>query len=145
MKPSATGVLNDKTIELRRNGRSIIGLNVGEPDYLPHEVILKATEAAARNPTALKYSPTAGTVPLRQAICDWYRTQKNLEYTKQNILISSGAKQSIYQAIQVCCSPGDEVIIPVPYWVSYPLIVKAAGGTVVDAAKVAGESAGEAA
>ena len=128
MKPSATGVLNDKTIELRRNGRSIIGLNVGEPDYMPHEVILKATEAAARNPIALKYSPTAGTVQLRQAICDWYRTKKNLEYTKQNILISSGAKQSIYQAIQVCCSPGDEVIIPVPYWVSYPLIVKAAGG-----------------
>jgi exosome complex component RRP43 len=131
MKPSATGELNDKTILLRSSGKSIIGLNVGEPDYLPHETVLQATENAARNPTALKYSPTAGTVQLRQAICDWYLTNKTLEYNIHNILISSGAKQSIYQAIQVCCSPGDEVIIPVPYWVSYPLIVKAAGAVPV--------------
>ena len=66
---------------------------------------------------------------LRQAICDWYREKKGLHYDVANILISSGAKQSIYQVLQVCCSPNDEVIIPVPYWVSYPLIVKAVGAS----------------
>ena len=128
MMPSATGVLNDKTLELRRQGKSIIGLNVGEPDYMPHESVLQATEIAARTPSALKYSPTAGTMNLRQSISEWYKINKQIDYNVNEIIISSGAKQSIYQAIQVCCSPGDEVIIPVPYWVSYPLIVKAAGG-----------------
>jgi len=127
MKASATGALNDKTMALRRGGKSIIGLNVGEPDYLPHESILRATEKTTAETKTLKYSPIAGTVQLRQAICDWYLEKKSLQYEVSNVLISSGAKQSIYQALQVCCSPGDEVIIPVPYWVSYPLIVRACG------------------
>ncbi len=135
LAPSATVALYDKTMELQRQGRSIIGLNVGQPDYLPHETVLLATEAAARETAALKYSPVAGTLALRQGICDWYGTTSRaaaerggaVAYAPHEVVVSSGAKQCIYQALQALCSPGDQVVIPVPFWVSYPSITKLAG------------------
>ena len=134
LQPSATVALYDKTMELQRAGREIISLNVGQPDYMPHECVTIATEKAARHPPALRYAPVAGVMRLRQAISAWYAKKPSgaVRYDPSTeIIVSNGGKQSLYQCFQALCSPGDQVIIPTPYWVSYPSIAKLAGATPV--------------
>ncbi|HHY11525.1 MAG TPA: pyridoxal phosphate-dependent aminotransferase [Firmicutes bacterium] len=124
---SPTLALDAKTKQLIREGVDVISFGVGEPDFdTPNHIKDAAIEAI--NAGFTKYTPASGIIELREAICAKFKKDNNLEYKPENILVSSGAKHSIYNAVQVLCDEGDEVIIPAPYWVSYPEMVHLAGG-----------------
>lgn len=108
---------------MRADGIDVIGFGAGEPDFDTPEHVKKAAIAAIEAGFT-KYTPASGTLELKQAICDKLKTENGLEYTPANIIVSNGAKHSLVNAFQAICNPGDEVIIPGPYWVSYPEMVK---------------------
>ncbi len=127
VKPSATLAVSAKAAELRAQGKDIISLATGEPDFdTPEHIKQAAIEAMARGDT--KYTAVGGTAELRQAVADKFLRENQLEYSIAEILISAGAKQALYNLMQALVNPGDEVIIPAPYWVSYPDMVKLADG-----------------
>jgi aspartate aminotransferase len=127
MEESATLAMSRKSRELRAQGRDIISLSLGEPDFTTPEFIKKAAvEAMEQNYTM--YTPVPGYDDLREAIANKFKRDNSLPYTKDNIVVSTGAKQSIANLVMAVINPGDEVIIPAPYWVSYAEIVKVAGG-----------------
>ncbi|MBF0264133.1 MAG: pyridoxal phosphate-dependent aminotransferase [Gammaproteobacteria bacterium] len=122
VKPSATLAITAKAKELKAAGKSIIGLAAGEPDFdTPQHIKNAAIKAINEGET--RYTAVAGTVQLRQAIVDKFKRDNDLEYTAEQVLVSSGGKQSFYNLCQALLNPGDEVIIPAPYWVSYPDMV----------------------
>jgi len=130
IKPSPTNVLTGKVAELKREGRDIIGLGAGEPDFdTPDNV--KAAAKAAIDAGETKYTPIPGTLALREAICAKFKRDNNLDYTPDQVIVSCGGKQVIYNAFMATLDPGDEVIVPAPYWVSYPDMVLLAEGTPV--------------
>ncbi|MDP6173620.1 MAG: aminotransferase class I/II-fold pyridoxal phosphate-dependent enzyme, partial [Rhodospirillales bacterium] len=130
VKPSATMGVTQMAQELRAAGRDVIGLGAGEPDFdTPDHVKEAAKEAMNRGDT--KYTAIAGTIELRQAICDKFQRENGLSYTPDQISVGCGGKQNIFNLIMASVGPGDEVIIPAPYWVSYPDIVLIAEGTPV--------------
>ncbi|MBT3791010.1 MAG: pyridoxal phosphate-dependent aminotransferase [Alphaproteobacteria bacterium] len=130
IQPSPTVALTGKVNELKAAGRDIIGLGAGEPDFdTPDHIKAAAIEAINRGET--KYTAVSGTVAARQAIADKFKRENGLEYTVDQITIGCGGKQVLYNAIMATINEGDEVIIPAPYWVSYPDIVLLAGGTPV--------------
>lgn len=130
IKPSPTNVLTGKVAELKREGRDIIGLGAGEPDFdTPDNV--KAAAKAAIDAGETKYTPIPGTLTLREAICTKFKRDNNLDYTPDQVIVSCGGKQVIYNAFMATLDPGDEVIVPAPYWVSYPDMVLLAEGTPV--------------
>ena len=130
IKPSPTNVLTGKVAELKREGRDIIGLGAGEPDFdTPDNV--KAAAKAAIDAGETKYTPIPGTLALREAICTKFKRDNNLDYTPDQVIVSCGGKQVIYNAFMATLDPGDEVIVPAPYWVSYPDMVLLAEGTPV--------------
>ncbi len=130
VKPSATIAVSMKAAELKAAGRDIISLGMGEPDFdTPDHIKQAAVEAIARGQT--KYTAVDGTAELKKAIIAKFQRDNELEYTPSQILVSSGAKQSIYNLLQALIDPGDEVLIPAPYWVSYPDMVRLAGGAPV--------------
>jgi aspartate/glutamate/aspartate-prephenate aminotransferase len=106
----------------------VIGLAAGQPDF-PTPASIAAAAKAAIDAGKTTYTPNTGTPALREAIVSKLRADNGLEYSDNCIVVSNGAKQSIWQAILACVSPGDEVIVPAPYWVSYPEMVRLAGGT----------------
>ncbi len=119
VKPSPTLAVTARAAELKRAGRDVIGLGAGEPDFdTPDHIKQAAIEAIHAGRT--KYTSVDGIVELRSAICDKFRRDNGIEYSPDQILVSSGAKQSIYNAAAALLGPGDEVIVPAPYWVSYP-------------------------
>ncbi len=123
MTPSITLAITAKANQLKAQGVNIIGFGAGEPDFDTPDYIKKAgIEAIQKGFT--KYTPAAGIASLRKAICRKLREDNGLEYSIDEIIVNSGAKHSISTALQAICNPGDEVIIPVPYWVSYPEMVK---------------------
>lgn len=127
MEESATLAMSRKSRELRAQGRDIISLSLGEPDFTTPDFIKKAAvEAMEQNYTM--YTPVPGYDDLREAIANKFKRDNSLPYTKDNIVVSTGAKQSIANLVMAVINPGDEVIIPAPYWVSYAEIVKVAGG-----------------
>jgi len=130
IKPSPTIAVTTKANELKAAGRDVIGLGAGEPDFDTPDHI-KAAAKAAIDAGFTKYTPVAGILPLRKAICDKLKRDNNLTYTTDQIQVACGGKQSIYNAIIATVNPGDEVIIPAPYWVSYPDITLLAGGVPV--------------
>jgi len=130
MSPSPTMAIDAKSKQLMSEGIDVVNFSVGEPDFDTPEHIKKAGVAAITQGHT-KYTPAAGTVELRKAICDKLLRDNGLEYKPEQIVVSNGAKQSIYNAFQVLCDPGDEVIVQAPYWVSYPEIVKLAAGVPV--------------
>jgi len=130
IKPSPTNVLTGKVAELKAAGRDIIGLGAGEPDFDTPDNI-KAAAKAAIDAGETKYTPIPGTLKLRQAICDKFKRDNDLDYTPDQVIVSCGGKQVIYNAFMATLDPGDEVIIPAPYWVSYPDMVLLAEGTPV--------------
>ena len=130
IKPSPTNVLTGKVAELKAAGRDIIGLGAGEPDFDTPDNI-KAAGKKAIDDGQTKYTPIPGTLALRQAICDKFRRENNLDYKPEQVIVSCGGKQVIYNAFMATLDPGDEVIIPAPYWVSYPDMVLLCGGTPV--------------
>ena len=130
IKPSPTNVLTGKVAELKREGRDIIGLGAGEPDFdTPNNIKLAA--AAAIDAGQTKYTPIPGTLALREAICAKFQRDNGLNYTPDQVIVSCGGKQVIYNAFMATLDPGDEVIVPAPYWVSYPDMVLLAEGTPV--------------
>lgn len=130
MAESATLLMARKARELRAAGRDIIDLSLGEPDHAPPAFALEAAAEALRGPYH-KYTPVNGYPDVRQAIADKFLRDNGLEYTADQIVISTGAKQSLMNVIMALVGPGDEVVIPAPYWVSYVEQVRLAGGTPV--------------
>ncbi|HPE34198.1 MAG TPA: pyridoxal phosphate-dependent aminotransferase [Bacteroidales bacterium] len=127
LSESATLLMTRKSRELKDAGYDIINLSIGEPDFNTPESIKKAAiEAINKNIT--HYSPVAGINELRKAVAAKLKRENNLDYAMNQIVISNGAKQSIANAFLCLINPGDEVLIPAPYWVSYPEMVKMAGG-----------------
>lgn len=130
IKPSPTIAVATKAAELKAAGRDVIGLGAGEPDFDTPDHI-KAAAKAAIDAGATKYTAVAGTLDLRNAICAKLKRDNDLEYTPDQITVGCGGKQTIYNALIATLDPGDEVIIPAPYWVSYPDITLLAEGTPV--------------
>jgi aspartate aminotransferase len=130
VKPSATIVMTQKARDLKAQGRDVISLSVGEPDFDTPEHIKEAAIAAIRaNET--KYPPVAGITPLREAIAKKFKRENGLDYKPSQTIVGTGGKQVIYNALLATLNPGDEVLIPRPYWVSYPEMVALCGGTAV--------------
>ena len=130
VKPSATVTINAKAMQLKAQGIDIINLSVGEPDFDTPDFIKKAAIDAI-NAGHTKYTAIDGITPLKDAIIQKFNTENELSYTRDQILVSCGAKQSIYNLMQALINHGDDVIIPAPYWVSYPAMVALAEGTPV--------------
>jgi len=128
IKPSPTIAVSQKARELKAAGKDVIGLGAGEPDFdTPDNIKKAAIEAIERGET--KYTAVDGTPALKKAIVDKFKRENNLDYSIEQISVGTGGKQIIFNAILATVNPGDEVIIPAPYWVSYPDIVLLAGGT----------------
>lgn len=130
VKPSKTVAITDQATALAQAGVPVIRLAAGEPDFDTPPVIAEAGINAIREGYT-RYTPNAGTMELRSAICHKLKEENGLSYTPDQIVVSNGAKQSIIQAVAAVCSPGDEVIIPAPYWVSYPEMARLADATPV--------------
>ena len=130
IKPSPTIAVSTKANEMKAAGADVIGLGAGEPDFNTPDHI-KAAAKAAIDANETRYTAVAGTPALRQAICDKLERDNGLTYTPDQIQVACGGKQNIYNAIIATVNPGDEVIIPAPYWVSYPDIVLLAEGVPV--------------
>ncbi len=130
VKPSPTLAITAKAAELRAAGKDVIGLGAGEPDFDTPDHI-KAAAIEAINAGFTKYTPVDGTASLKAAVIDKYKRDNALEYRPDEILVSCGGKQSFYNLCQAIINPGDEVVIPAPYWVSYPDMVLLADGVPV--------------
>lgn len=130
VKPSPTLAVTTKAKELKAQGVDVVDLGVGEPDFPTPKHICDAAKAALdRGET--KYVPVAGTLAFRQAICGKLKRENNLDYTPDEITVNCGGKGTLYNLFIATVDEGDEVIIPAPYWVSYPDMVRLAGGTPV--------------
>ncbi|MEP4514623.1 MAG: pyridoxal phosphate-dependent aminotransferase, partial [Nitratireductor sp.] len=130
VKPSATIAVSQKARELKAKGRDVIGLGAGEPDFdTPDNVKNAAIEAIRRGET--KYTPVSGIAPLREAIAAKFKRENNLDYKPEQTIVGTGGKQILFNAFMATLNPGDEVVIPAPYWVSYPEMVAICGGTAV--------------
>lgn len=130
VKPSPTLAITARAAALRAAGEDVIGLGAGEPDFDTPEHIKNAAKKAM-DEGKTKYTPVDGTASLKQAVIDKFRRDNGFEYTPEQILVSSGGKQSFFNMAQALLDPGDEVIIPAPYWVSYPDMVILAGAAPV--------------
>jgi aspartate aminotransferase len=128
IKPSATMAVTDKARALKAAGRDVIGLGAGEPDFDTPDNIKKAAIKAIESGRASKYTAVEGLAELKQAVVDKFKRENKLDYKPNQIIVSTGGKQVLYNALMVTLNPGDEVIIPAPYWVSYPDMVLLAGG-----------------
>ena len=130
VKPSATIAVTTKAAELKAAGRDVIGLGAGEPDFDTPDFI-KAAAKAAIDAGRTKYTAVDGIPELKRAICDKFACENGLTYAPAQITVGTGGKQVLYNALMATLNAGDEVVIPAPYWVSYPDMVLLAGGTPV--------------
>ncbi|ARO14308.1 aspartate aminotransferase [Ketogulonicigenium robustum] len=130
VKPSPTIAVTTRAAELKAEGRDIISLGAGEPDFDTPQNI-KDAAIRAINEGKTKYTPVDGIPALKQAICAKFARENNLTYTPAQVTVGTGGKQVLYNALMATLNPGDEVLIPAPYWVSYPDMVLLAGGTPV--------------
>lgn len=130
LSPSATFAMSQKSTELKAQGIDVINMSVGEPDFNTPDHI-KAAAKQAVDDNWSKYSPVTGYLDLRKAICEKLLKENELEFEPSQIVVSNGAKQAITNTVMALVNPGDEVIIPAPYWVSYPQMVRLAEGTPV--------------
>ncbi|WOJ90532.1 pyridoxal phosphate-dependent aminotransferase [Methylocapsa polymorpha] len=133
VKPSATIAVTQKARDLKNAGRDIISLSVGEPDFDTPDNIKKAAIAAIERGET-KYTPVLGIPPLREAIARKFKRENNLDYKASQTIVGTGGKHILFNAFLATINPGDEVIIPAPYWVSYPDMVLIAGGSPVPVA-----------
>ncbi len=132
IKPSATIAVTDKARALKAAGRDVIGLGAGEPDFDTPENIKEAAIRAIREGKAAKYTAVDGIAELKAAVSKKFKRENELDYKPSEIIVGTGGKQVLYNALIATLNPGDEVIIPAPYWVSYPDMVLLAGGTPVE-------------
>ena len=129
-KPSPSQIATARARDLRAEGRTIVSLTAGEPDFpTPRHVKQAVLDAMEMNNT--KYTPINGTIPMRQAVSAKFKRGNNLDYGLDQITVGAGTKQILFNCLMASVSSGDEVIVPAPYWTSYPDIVKMAGGTPV--------------
>jgi aspartate aminotransferase len=127
VKPSPTIAVSTKAAELKASGKDVIGLGAGEPDFNTPEHIREAAKAAIDGGQT-RYTAVPGTIELRKAVAAKFKRDNNLDYKPEQITVSTGGKQVLYNALVATLNPGDEVIIPAPYWVSYPDMVLLAEG-----------------
>lgn len=127
LAPSATLAMSQKSGEMKAQGIDVINMSVGEPDFNTPDHIKEAAKKAIEDNYS-RYSPVPGYADLRKAVVEKLKRENGLEYTVNEVLVSNGAKQSVCNTVMALVNPGDEVIIPAPYWVSYPQMVKLAGG-----------------
>ena len=130
VKPSATIAVSQKARELKAKGKDVISLGAGEPDFDTPENIKKAAIDAITSGET-KYTPVSGIPELRKAIAAKFKRENGLDYTPEQTIVGTGGKQILFNALMATLNPGDEVIIPAPYWVSYPEIVALCGATPV--------------
>ncbi|MCB1362084.1 MAG: pyridoxal phosphate-dependent aminotransferase, partial [Rhodobacteraceae bacterium] len=130
VKPSATIAVTNMAAEMKAAGKDVIGLGAGEPDFDTPQNIKDAAKAAI-DAGRTKYTAVDGIPELKKAICAKFARENGLTYTPQQVSVGTGGKQILYNALMATLNPGDEVIIPAPYWVSYPDMVLLAGGTPV--------------
>ncbi len=130
LKASSTVAFNTKANDMKRNGIDVIAMTAGEPDFQPPEHVLAAAHVAI-DKGMTKYTAPAGTPELREAIVAKFERENNLSYDPSQVSVSTGGKQVLYNAFKAVLNPGDEVIVPAPYWVSYPSQVQLAGGVTV--------------
>jgi aspartate aminotransferase len=130
VKPSATIAVSQKARELKAQGRDVIGLGAGEPDFdTPDNIKKAAIDAINRGET--KYTPISGIPELRKAIAAKFKRENGLDYKPEQTIVGTGGKQILFNAFMATLNPGDEVVVPAPYWVSYPEMVALCGGTPV--------------
>ncbi len=130
IKPSATLAVAARAAKMRAAGHDVISLGAGEPDFdTPEHICAAATQAMAAGQT--RYTAVDGTAELKQAVMAKFKRDNGLHYAPENIIISTGAKQCLFNLLQALINPGDEVLLPAPYWVSYPDMVQLAEGTPV--------------
>ena len=127
ISPSLTLAISAKAKAMKQAGESVVSFGVGEPDFNTPEHIIDAAKAAL-DAGHTKYTPSSGLLPLRKAICEKFRKDNGLDYEPSQIIVSNGAKHSIFNACYALLDEGDEVIIPTPYWLTYPEVVKVCGG-----------------
>jgi len=125
---SATIAVTSRAKQLKAQGVDVVGFGAGEPDFDTPDYIKQAAIEALKNGKT-KYTPAAGIIELRTAIADKLKKENGLEYSPEQIIVNIGGKHSVYEAMQAVLDPGDEVILPAPYWVTYPETIKLAGAT----------------
>lgn len=130
ISPSATLAIDSKFKDMKAQGIDVVGFGAGEPDFDTPDFIKEAAIQAIHDGKT-KYTPAAGTMDLRKAVCEKFKKENGLDYEPTQIIVSNGAKHSLVNAFMAILNPGDEVIIPAPFWVSYPEMVKIADGTPV--------------
>ena len=130
--PSATLVVDAKAKALKAAGRPVIGFGAGEPDFATPGYIVEAAVAAAKDPANHKYTPAKGLPALREAIAAKTLRDSGYEVSPDDVIVTNGGKQAVFEAFAALVDPGDEVILPTPYWVTYPECVRLSGGTPVE-------------
>ncbi|HEY5109721.1 MAG TPA: pyridoxal phosphate-dependent aminotransferase [Acidimicrobiales bacterium] len=131
VSPSATLAVDAKAKALQAQGENVIGFGAGEPDFPTPEAVVAAAEAACRDPRNHRYTPTAGLPELREAIAVKTARDSGLEVAASQVLVTNGGKQAVANTFAVLCDPGDEVLVPAPYWTTYPESIALAGGVPV--------------
>ncbi len=129
--PSATLAISAKAKQMKAEGIDVVNFGVGEPDFTTPENVKEAGIQAIRD-NKTKYTPAAGVLELRKAICKRMKEDLNLDYEPSQVVVASGAKHSVYLALMVCCDPGDEVVVAAPYWLSYAEMIRMAGAVPVE-------------
>lgn len=130
--PSATLAVDAKAKALKAAGRPVIGFGAGEPDFPTPDAIVEAAVAAAKDPANHKYTPAAGLPALREAIAAKTLRDSGYEISPTDVVVTNGGKQAVYEAFATIIDPGDEVILPAPYWTTYPEAIRLAGGVPVE-------------
>ena len=130
LSPSLTLAISAKAKAMKAAGESVVSFSVGEPDFNTPDHIVEAAKIALDNGQT-KYTPSSGLLPLRKAICEKFKKDNGLDYEPSQIIVSNGAKHSIFNVCYAVLDAGDEVIIPAPYWLTYPEVVKVCGATPV--------------
>lgn len=128
---SATLAVDARAKALKASGENVVGFGAGEPDFATPDHIVEAAVAACRDPANHNYTPTAGLPELREAIATKTKRDSGYECAASQVLVTNGGKHAVYNAFQALLDPGDEVIVPAPYWTSYPEVIKVAGGETV--------------
>ncbi|MPZ52855.1 MAG: aminotransferase class I/II-fold pyridoxal phosphate-dependent enzyme, partial [Acidimicrobiia bacterium] len=137
--PSATMAVDGRAKELKAAGEDVISYGAGEPDFPTPDHVLEAAHRAVDDPVNHRYSANVGLIDLREAVVESTRKFSGVELTPEQILITNGAKQSVFQALSALAGPSDEVLIPSPYWVTYPEAVALTGATPVNVPTVASQ------
>ena len=130
--PSATLAVDAKAKALKAQGRPVVGFGAGEPDFATPDYIVEAALEATRNPAMYRYTPASGLPALKEAIAHKTLRDSGYEVSPDQVLVTNGGKQAVFQAFASLLNPGDEAILPTPYWTTYPEVIKLAGATPVE-------------